>query len=171
MTIKYIKNSAFVHICQNYLPTLEVAVAILYLNLVLFYYWSFYNLGRQLSYFGFSFWNPILNSVTNVLLCWNKLGRFVSIKSIHMGLSGSLKHVGSLIKLLYANGLYVCHSQKFFIEFSSSIPTLKSPMKMKLPKVLVCSSMTQFKHSRWLETFSKIGENRNFDNRLSMAGP
>ena len=41
-------------------------------------------------------------------------------------------------------------SQRFFIEFLP-IPTLKSPMKMKLSQDLLCSSMTQFKHSRWLD--------------------
>ena len=45
-----------------------------------------------------------------------------------MGFSRSLKHVGSLIKLLRQ-----FMSQKCFIEFSA-IPTLKSPMKMKLSR-------------------------------------
>ena len=45
-----------------------------------------------------------------------------------MGFSRFLKHVGSLIKLLRQ-----FMSQKCFIEFSA-IPTLKSPMKMKLSR-------------------------------------
>ena len=89
------------------------------------------------SEFGFSFQNPILKSVSikrwksertvsKALLCWNRFGRFVSIRSIHAGSLGFLKYVGILIKLFRQS-----MSQRFFIEFSS-MSTLKSHMKMKL---------------------------------------
>ena len=39
-------------------------------------------------------------SVSKAVLRWNRLGRFVRIRSIHVGLAGFLKHVGFLIKLL-----------------------------------------------------------------------
>ena len=55
--------------------------------------------------------------------------------------------------------------KKFFTEFSS-IPTLKSPMKMKLSWVLVCSSMTWFKNSRWLETEFLWGLCEQFKNHF-----
>ena len=55
-----------------------------------------------------------------------QIGRFVSRKSVHVGLSEFLKHVVTLIKLFRQ---FI--SQKYLMELSS-VPTLKSPLKMKL---------------------------------------
>ena len=54
-----------------------------------------------------------------------KLGLFVSVKSIHVGLLRFLKYVGTLIKLFKPFKL-----QKLFMEVSS-VETLKSPTKRK----------------------------------------
>ena len=99
---------------------------------------------------GFSFWNPILNSGTvkrwkserplsKVLLCWNILGRFVSIRSIHVGLSGFLKYVGTFIKLFRQ-----FMSQTFFIEFLS-ISTLKFYCTSNLKTTFFFSNWSQQK--------------------------
>ena len=82
------------------------------------------------SHFEFSFCQKMKSErpVSKELLCCNRLGQgqFVRIRSIHVGLSGFLKHVVTLIKLFRQ-----LISQTFFIEFSS-IPTLKSSMEMRL---------------------------------------
>ena len=43
-----------------------------------------------------------------------------------------------------------CRSQKFIIELWL-LDTLKSPIKIKLSKLLLCLSVRRFKHSRWFE--------------------
>ena len=53
--------------------------------------------------------------------------------------------VGTLIRFLKP-----FRSQKFVIELWL-VDTLKSPMKIKLSKLLLCSAIRRFKHSRWLE--------------------
>ena len=78
----------------------------------IWYYRSFYNLG---------FYS----------LCWNRLGRFVSTRSIHAGLPEFLKHVGSLIKLLRQ-----FMPQKCFIEFSSiKIQFEFSPYSVRIQEI------------------------------------
>ena len=138
---------------------LEVAVNISYLNLALPKFLQ----PRETINFGFSFWNSILNTVnakrerpegpvSKVMLCWNRLGRFVSIRFFET--------CWSLIKLLRQ-----FMSQNFFIEFPS-IPSLKSPMKKKLSYVLLCSSMTWLKYSRWLEIEILWGLYEQFKNHF-----
>ena len=68
-------------------------------------------------------------SVLKALLCWNRLGRLLSVRSIQVGLSAFFKHVGTLIKVFTQ-----FMSQKIFIELLS-VPTSKSLMKMKLSHV------------------------------------
>ena len=66
----------------------------------------------------------------------------------------------SLIKLLRQ-----FMSQNFFIEFPS-IPSLKSPMKKKLSCVLLCSSMTRFRYSKWFEIEILWGLYEQFKNHF-----
>ena len=73
------------------------------------------------------------------------MGKFVRSKSIHYGLSGFLKHVGSLIKLCR---WYV--PQKLFIA-DSVIAALKSPTIRKLSHIFICVSNIFPRIFRWFE--------------------
>ena len=103
---------------------------------------------------GLDFEKPILDSVAvskwkserpvwRTVLNWKYVRRFVGITSIQDGFSGFLKHVGSLVRLLSPFEL-----QNSFMELSFTF-TLKSTMKTKLSLLLLYSSKTRFKHSRW----------------------
>ena len=88
------------------------------------------------------FWKLGLNSVnaskrksespvSRTVLCWNKLGWLVSIKSMSVGFSECLQHVRKL--------------QNFLIEVSD-VFTLTSPTKTKFSYFLLYSSKREFKH-------------------------
>ena len=105
MAIKFIENGSFVHtkiICIssscNYIKSefgiIEFVFEIPFLNAVTVERWK------------------SERPVSEVLLCSNRLGRFVSIRSIHEGLARFEKHAGTFIKL--------CRqfiSQKIFTAF------------------------------------------------------
>ena len=64
---------------------------------------------------------------------------------MHVGLSGFLKHVGFLIKLVSPFKLQNCSKHFLLIE------ELKSSKNKKLWYSLLYSSMMQLRHSRWFD--------------------
>ena len=89
--------------------------------------------------------------VSKTLLCWKQLGGFVKIRSMHVGLSGFLKHVGFLIKLVSPFKLQ--NSSKYF----SLTEALKSPQNKKLWYSLLYSPMMRLRHSRWFDKQFLLG--------------
>ena len=89
--------------------------------------------------------------VSKTLLCWKQLGWFVKIRLMHVGVSGFLKHVGFLIKLVSPLKL-----QNFAKHFSLT-EALKSPKNRKFWYTLLYSSMMRLRHSRWFDIKLLLG--------------
>ena len=89
--------------------------------------------------------------VSKTLLCWKHFCWLVKIRSIHVGLSRFLKHVGFLIKLV----------SQFKLENSSMyflfVVALKSPRNKKFWYFLLYSSMIRLRHSRWFDMKLLLG--------------
>ena len=75
-----------------------------------------------------------------------------------VGCQNFLKHVGTLKRFLKS-----LRSQKFINELRLVEP-LKSPIKIKLSKMLLCSSISRFNHSRWIEIKFWWGVHEQFRN-------
>ena len=138
---------------KNYCYTFPLSLKVLFGKFHLKSFCSLYTL--QLMGFAFCkvFWehsvliygNPINLFLKFVILKMACLRKFVRSKSIHDGLSGFLKHVGSLIKLCR---WYV--PQNFSIA-DSVISELKSPTIRKLSYIFICVSNIFPRIFRWFE--------------------
>ena len=90
-------------------------------------------------------------SCFKTLFCWKQLGWFVKIRSMHIGLSGFLKHVGFFIKLVSPFNL-----QNFSKHFSLT-EALKSPKNKKFWCSFLYWSMMRLRHSRWFDKKPLLG--------------
>ena len=88
--------------------------------------------------------------VSKTLLCWKQFGWLVKVRSMHVGLSGFLKHV-FLMKLV--NPFKLQNSSMYF----SFVVALKSPKNRKFWHILLSSSMMQLRRSRWFDMKLLLG--------------
>ena len=133
--IKYCFHESFQIGCveihfPNILP--ELFIIKVFIVFITYYFWL------QLLETNFKFsdchkWKSE-SPVSKTLLCWKQLGWFVKIRSMHVGISGFLKHIGFLIKLVIPFKLQ--NSAKHF----SLTEALKSPKNKKFWYSLLYSS-------------------------------